>query len=62
MENEVRTKKLKPWDWILIVAAIIYTISPIDLIPDVIPIVGWLDDLAVLVATGYHIIKKIRSR
>ena len=60
MEKETRTRKLKPWEWILIVAAIIYTASPIDFIPDVIPIIGWLDDLAVLVATGYYIIKKMR--
>ena len=30
--------------------AIIYLVSPIDLIPDVIPIVGWLDDAAVITA------------
>lgn len=29
-------------------AGIIYLISPIDLIPDPIPVVGWLDDAAVL--------------
>jgi uncharacterized membrane protein YkvA (DUF1232 family) len=28
--------------------AILYVLSPLDLVPDVIPIVGWLDDLGVL--------------
>lgn len=28
--------------------AFIYVISPFDLIPDVIPVIGWLDDLGVL--------------
>ena len=51
------------WDWILgrfdwspmrlIVAffiGIIYLVFPIDIVPDVIPIAGWIDDL--LVATA----------
>ncbi len=33
---------------ILIVAGLIYFVSPIDLIPDFIPVVGYLDDLAIL--------------
>ncbi|NJN78948.1 MAG: DUF1232 domain-containing protein [Saprospiraceae bacterium] len=31
-----------------ILGAIIYVISPIDLIPDIIPAFGWLDDLIVI--------------
>lgn len=29
--------------------ALLYTVSPIDVIPDVIPIAGWGDDVAVIV-------------
>jgi uncharacterized membrane protein YkvA (DUF1232 family) len=33
---------------IIAILAILYVISPLDLIPDVIPVIGWLDDLGVL--------------
>jgi len=62
MEGENKLKKLKLWDWIKIVAAIIYIISPIDLVPDFIPVAGWLDDLAVLIVAGVPIFKKLLSR
>ena len=32
---------------LFVLAAVVYVISPIDLIPDV-PIVGWLDDIGVM--------------
>ena len=35
---------------ILFLLALLYVISPIDLIPDVIPVVGWIDDLVVIIA------------
>ncbi|MBM3300547.1 MAG: DUF1232 domain-containing protein [Deltaproteobacteria bacterium] len=35
---------------IIIVAALLYLISPIDAIPDFLPIVGWLDDIAIATA------------
>ena len=37
---------------IVIILALLYIISPIDLIPDFIPVVGWADDLAVGVGAG----------
>ncbi len=33
---------------VLIVAAVLYFLNPLDLIPDFIPVVGYLDDAAVL--------------
>ena len=45
---------------ISIVAVLIYVISPIDLIPDAIPFVGYLDDVAVvLFALGFGIDKDL---
>lgn len=43
-----------PWAarWVLL-AGVAYVLIPIDFIPDVIPVVGWLDDLAILPAALY---------
>jgi uncharacterized membrane protein YkvA (DUF1232 family) len=39
---------VKPATIIAVVASLVYLVSPIDIIPDYIPIVGYLDDMAVL--------------
>jgi len=37
-----------PWKaWLSVLVAVIYGASPIDLLPDVIPLLGWLDDLGI---------------
>lgn len=39
---------------LLLVAAALYLLLPVDLIPDVLPLAGWLDDLGVLaLAVGW---------
>jgi uncharacterized membrane protein YkvA (DUF1232 family) len=39
---------------LLVLASLIYLFLPVDLVPDVIPVVGWLDDMGfVAVALGY---------
>ena len=35
--------------WIPLILALIYTVSPVDLVPDVIPIVGWFEDALLLI-------------
>ncbi|MCB1746496.1 MAG: DUF1232 domain-containing protein [Gammaproteobacteria bacterium] len=38
-----------PWlARLLVIAVVAYALSPIDLIPDFIPVIGWLDDLVLL--------------
>lgn len=47
-----------PWgSLVMIVAALLYFVSPIDLIPDFIPGVGYIDDIAVIA----FVIKQISS-
>jgi uncharacterized membrane protein YkvA (DUF1232 family) len=42
-------KNVTPWNAVFsLFMALIYGASPIDLIPDVIPLLGWLDDAAIV--------------
>lgn len=46
--NNVPPTKSTPWQaWLSIIMAVVYGVSPIDLIPDLIPILGLVDDLGV---------------
>ena len=48
----ILTDKFTPlWVRALVVAALVYLINPLDLIPDALPGIGLTDDLAVLVLT-----------
>lgn len=51
MESKPIVKKksgIMPWVWLAV--ALGYTLSPLDLVPDTFPILGWLDDLSLLSA------------
>jgi uncharacterized membrane protein YkvA (DUF1232 family) len=56
-----KTEKIKPLDWILLLLAVIYTLLPIDIIPDI-PIIGWLDDSFILSSAFLNILQKKTSK
>ncbi len=44
-----------------VVLAIVYVISPIDLIPDVAPVIGWIDDLIVLIVAMTYLFRRAQK-
>ncbi len=57
----VRSARVARWKKVLGVLAVVYAVVPIDLIPDFVPVIGWLDDLGVL-ALAFGLIAKDMSR
>ena len=45
----------------LAIAIVAYALSPVDLIPDFIPLLGYMDDLVILPA-GIYLVRKMISR
>jgi uncharacterized membrane protein YkvA (DUF1232 family) len=44
---------MPPWLRLVLLAALAYVISPIDLAPDFIPVLGWADDIGVIALAIY---------
>jgi uncharacterized membrane protein YkvA (DUF1232 family) len=66
--RRAKPQPLRPW-YAKALAAFLaaYLLSPIDLIPDFVPVLGYLDDLVVislgiLVVPGCHAVYSARSR
>jgi len=38
-----------------VLLAALYAVFPLDLIPDMVPVIGWLDDLGVMSLALYHL-------
>ena len=48
--------------FILFAFTVIYILSPVDVIPDIMPIIGWLDDLAVFVTQISAFVMYVREK
>jgi len=49
------------WVKAIVIAALLYLIDPVDAVPDVIPVAGLLDDLAVIAAAIKAVTDHIRQ-
>jgi uncharacterized membrane protein YkvA (DUF1232 family) len=45
----LRDGRVSIWPKALLAVGVLYVLSPIDLIPDVVPVIGEVDDLVVLI-------------
>lgn len=44
--------QMNKWNLSIIVGTVAYVLSPVDAIPDIVPVLGWLDDLTIV---GYAV-------
>jgi uncharacterized membrane protein YkvA (DUF1232 family) len=58
--NYLKDDAVKWYRKLIVVSALLYFISPIDTIPDLAPLVGYLDDLGVIAATIKYIGSEIQ--
>lgn len=58
--NYLKDDSVKWYRKLIVVSALIYFISPIDTIPDLAPLVGYLDDLGVIMAAIKYIESEIK--
>jgi uncharacterized membrane protein YkvA (DUF1232 family) len=56
----VRDPRVPLWRRLAGFLAVIYFISPADAIPDILPILGWLDDLGVLSAAAFFVVREVQ--
>lgn len=45
------------WAWFWMVVSVLYTVSPIDIVPDFIPVAGWADDILGIGTAGLNLIQ-----
>ena len=58
--NYVRDPRVSSWRKLAGVMAVLYFLSPVDVLPDFIPVLGWLDDLGVLSAAAFFMVREVQ--
>ena len=59
--NYMKSDKIPVGKKFIVIAALIYFITPIDTIPDVIPIVGFLDDIGIISALVKYLGQELKE-
>ncbi|MEW5743126.1 MAG: DUF1232 domain-containing protein [Myxococcota bacterium] len=50
------------WRKLLGLLALAYVVLPMDAVPDVVPLFGWLDDVGVVAAVATFLVRDIKRR
>ncbi len=58
----IRSKEIVSVDKLVAYGALFYLICPFDLIPDYLPVIGYLDDFAILGLAANYFLRKFQSR
>ena len=56
----LRDPGVATWRKLAGVAAVAYVVWPLDLIPDAIPVLGWLDDVGIVAAAAAFLVAEVR--
>lgn len=57
----MRDPNVATWRKLAGVAALAYLVMPIDAVPDVVPVLGWLDDVGVLSAAAMFVTREVKK-
>ena len=57
-----KSQKIPRWAKVLAVIFAILIISPIDFIPDVLPVIGWIDDISMFVWIVVYFYSKLKKK
>jgi uncharacterized membrane protein YkvA (DUF1232 family) len=56
----VRDPRVPLWRRLAGLFAVIYFVMPVDALPDILPILGWLDDVGVLSAAAFFMVREVQ--
>jgi len=56
----VRDPRVPKWRRFAGLFAVLYFVMPLDALPDVVPILGWLDDVGVLSAAALFMVREVQ--
>jgi uncharacterized membrane protein YkvA (DUF1232 family) len=56
----LRSPQVARWKKALGLLAVAYVLLPVDLVPDVVPLLGWLDDVGVVAAVAAFLVRDVQ--
>lgn len=59
MSEEIEKKGVGAGAWVWLILGILYAVSPVDILPDVVPVAGWVDDLVI---TGSGVLNFVQAK